>query len=50
MLQNKIDLLMGLVQEMAPVVKTLWDAHEVSLLYDEDEDAPVESASDSGEH
>ena len=50
MLQNKIDLLMRLVQEMAPVVKTLQDAHEASLLYDEDEDAPVESASDSGEH
>ena len=49
-LHNKIDLLMGLVQDMAPVVKTLQEVHEASLLYDEDEDAPVESASDSGEH
>lgn len=49
-LHNKIDLLMGLVQDMAPVVKTLQEAHEASLLYDEDEDAPVESASDRDEH
>ena len=35
---------------MAPVVKTLQEAHEASLLYDEDEDGPVKSASDSGEH
>lgn len=41
---------MGLVQDMAPVVKTLQEAHEASLLYDEDEDAPVESASDRDEH
>ena len=27
-LHNKIDLLMGLVQDMAPVVKTLQEAHE----------------------
>ena len=37
---------MGLVEDMAPVVKTLQEAHEASLLYDEDEDALVESASD----
>ena len=49
-LHNKIDLLMGLVQDMAPVVKTLQESHEASLLYDEDEDVPVESASDGGEH
>ena len=36
---------MGLVQDMSPVVKTLQEAHEASLLYDEDE-----VASDSGEH
>ena len=30
--------------------KTLQEAHEASRLYNEDEDAPVESASDSGEH
>ena len=41
---------MGLVQDMAPVVKTLQEAHEASLLYGEDEDATVESASDCGEH
>ena len=34
-----------LVQDMAPVGKTLQEAHEASLLYDEDE-----VASDSGEH
>ena len=44
-LHSKIDLLMGLVQDVAPVVKTLQEAHEASLLYDEDE-----VASDSGEH
>ena len=49
-LHNKIDLLMGLVQDMAPVVKTLQEAHDASLVHDEDEDASVESASDSGEH
>ena len=49
-LHNKIDLLMGLVQDMAPVVKTLQEAHEASLLYDGDEDDPIESASDNGEH
>ena len=41
---------MGLVQDMAPVVKTLQEAHQASLLYNENEDAPVESSSDSGEH
>ena len=35
MLHNKIDLLMGLLQDMTPVVKTLQEAHEASLLYDE---------------
>ena len=49
-LHNKIDLLMGLVQDMAPVVKTLQEAHEASLLYDDDGDAPDDNASDSGEH
>ena len=48
-LHNKIDLLMGLVQDMAHMVETLQEAHEASLLYDKDEDIPVESASDSGE-
>ena len=40
---------MRLLQDMAPAVKTLQEAHEASLLYDEVEDAPVEGASDSGE-
>ena len=31
-------------------LKTLQEAHEASLLYDEDEDAPLESTSNSGEH
>ena len=41
---------MGLVQDMAPVVKTLQKGQEASLLYNEEVDAQVESASDSGEH
>ena len=49
-LHKKIDLLMGLVQDMASVVKTLQEAHEASLLYDDDGDAPDDNASDSGEH
>ena len=49
-LHNKIDLLMRLVRDMAAVVKTLQKVHNASLLYDEDEDGLVESASDSGEH
>lgn len=49
-LHSKIDLLMGLVQYKAPVVKTLQEAHDASLLYDEDKDGLVESTSDSGEH
>ena len=39
-LHNKIDLLMGLVQDVAPVVKTL-QAHQASLLYGEDEPVMV---------
>ena len=49
-LHKKIDFLMGLVQDMAPVVKTVQEAHEASLLYDDDGDAPDDNASDSGEH
>ena len=41
---------MGLVQDMATVVKTLQEAHQVSLLYDDDGDVPANNASDSGEH
>ena len=41
---------MGLVRDMAPVVKALQEVHNASLLYDEDEDGLFESAKDSGEH
>lgn len=37
-LLQKIDLLTSLVQDMAPVVKTLKEAHEAALLQDLDDD------------
>ena len=49
-LHKKIHLLMGLVQDMAPVVKTLQKEHEASLLHDDDSDVPADDTSDSGEH
>lgn len=47
-LHKKFDLLMGLVQDMVPVVKTLQEGHDASLLYDDDGDVPVDYARDSG--
>lgn len=49
-LYRMTDLLMGLVQETAPVVKTLREAHEASLLCNNDEDAQAKSTSHNGEH
>lgn len=40
---------MGLVQDMAPAAKTLQEAHDASLLYDDDGDVPADNVSDSGE-
>lgn len=45
-LHKKIDLLMGLVQDMAPVVKTLQEAYDASLLQDGDDDPLSFSESD----
>ena len=45
-LLQKIDLLTSLVQDMAPVVKTLKEAHDAALLQDLDDD-DVPSLSDS---
>jgi len=42
----KIDLLMGLVQEMAPVVKTLQEERKTSLL-DVGDDDPLPTDSES---
>lgn len=48
-LHKKIDLMMGLGQDMAPAAKTLQEAHDASLLYDDDGDVPADNVSDSGE-
>ena len=50
MLHKKVELLMGLVQDMAPVVKTLPEAHEASLLYDDNGNVTADDASDRSEH
>ena len=47
-LHKKIDLLMGLAQDMAPAAKTLQEAHDASLLYDDDGDDPADNIRDSG--
>ena len=39
-LLHKLDLLTSLVQDMVPVVKTLQEAHDASLLQDVDDDDP----------
>ena len=48
-LHKKIDPLVGLVQDMAPAAKTLQEAHDASLSYDDDGDVPADNVSDSGE-
>ena len=42
--------MIGLVQDMAPVVKTLPEAHEASLLYHDNGDVLADDASDRSKH
>ena len=37
------------MQDMAPAAKTLQEAHDASLLYDDDGDVPADNVSESGE-
>ena len=46
-LLHKLDLLTSLVQDMVPVVKTLQEAHDASLLQDVDDDDPPLSESEN---